>query len=328
MKAIRASRFVSGVCFSLAVYLLGSASMFGQATRTWVSGVGDDVNPCSRTAPCKTFAGAISKTAAGGEIDTLDPGGYGTVTITKSIVIDGIGGGASSILASATNGININAGANDVVTIRNVQINGAGTTLGLNGINILAAKAVHIENCEIYNFSNNGVLIAPSAAGNMDVFIKNCTFRNINSTGAVPGGNGAVTVRPGASATVSLSMENTTMEQSNYGLRVEDRGTATLKSCFSGNHVNHGYLAVGTAAVATINLENCVAANNNNNATSSGVQSFGSFGTVRLSNSTVIGNRTGIICQGGATMISFGNNRVNGNITNATAAPTLTTPSL
>lgn len=74
MKTICASRFLSGVCFSLAVFLLGSASSFGQATRTWVSGVGDDVNPCSRTAPCKTFAGAISKTAAGGEIDTLDPG--------------------------------------------------------------------------------------------------------------------------------------------------------------------------------------------------------------------------------------------------------------
>jgi hypothetical protein len=319
------SRFLSGACFSLAVYLLGSASSFGQATRTWVSGVGDDVNPCSRTAPCKTFAGAISKTAAGGEIDTLDPGGFGTVTITKSIVIDGIGGGASSILASATNGININAGANDVVTIRNVQINGAGTTLGLNGINILAAKAVHIENCEIYNFSSNGVLITPSTPGNVDVFIKNCTFRNIN-TGAV-GGNGAVTVRPPVGTTVNLSMENTSMEQCSYGLRVEDRGTATLKSCFSGNHVNHGYIAVGSATVATINLENCVAANNNNNASSSGVQSFGAFGTVRLSNSTVTGNRTGIICQGGATMISFGNNRINGNTTNATAAPTLTTPS-
>jgi hypothetical protein len=69
--------------------LLYAAPAQAQATRTWVSGVGDDANPCSRTAPCKTFAGAISKTAPGGEIDALDPGGFGALTITKSITIDG-----------------------------------------------------------------------------------------------------------------------------------------------------------------------------------------------------------------------------------------------
>src|SRR6201986_952393 len=81
---------------------LYSAPAYAQATRTWVSGVGDDVNPCSRTAPCKTFAGAISKTAAGGEIDSLDPGGFGTVTITKSITIDGGAGQVGSLLGSGT----------------------------------------------------------------------------------------------------------------------------------------------------------------------------------------------------------------------------------
>src|SRR5438270_9847662 len=92
-----------------------------QATRTWVSGVGDDVNPCSRTAPCKTFAGAISKTAAGGEIDALDPAGFGTLTITKSITIDGGAGQVGSVLASGTNGFVVAAGPNDVVTLRNLN---------------------------------------------------------------------------------------------------------------------------------------------------------------------------------------------------------------
>ena len=73
--------------FAAAFALFFAAGAQAQATRTWVSGVGDDVNPCSRTAPCKTFAGAISKTANGGEIDCLDPGGYGTLTITKSITV-------------------------------------------------------------------------------------------------------------------------------------------------------------------------------------------------------------------------------------------------
>src|SRR5215210_5708866 len=119
-----------------------------QATRTWVSGVGDDANPCSRTAPCKTFAGAISKTTAGGEINVIDPGGFGAITITKAITIDG-GGTFASILASGTTGINISAGANDVVTLRNLSINGGGT--GIHGIRFLTGGALHIENCVIFN---------------------------------------------------------------------------------------------------------------------------------------------------------------------------------
>src|SRR5450432_4615171 len=75
-----------------------------QATRTWVSGVGDDVNPCSRTAPCKTFAGAISKTAAGGEINCLDPGGFGGVTITKSMTIS-CEAGTAGVVVAGTNGL-------------------------------------------------------------------------------------------------------------------------------------------------------------------------------------------------------------------------------
>src|SRR5215210_5606986 len=112
------------------LFCLVSSSAHAQATRTWVSGVGDDVNPCSRTAPCKTFAGAISKTAASGEISVLDPGGFGAVTITKSITLNG-DGTLAGILASLTNGVIIN-GANVNVTLRSLSINGAGN--GLNGV--------------------------------------------------------------------------------------------------------------------------------------------------------------------------------------------------
>src|ERR671939_513238 len=115
----------------LALAVPGSA--FGQATRTWVSGVGDDANPCSRTAPCKTFAGAISKTAAKGEINCLDPGGFGGVTITKAIALkcQYTEGG---VLVSGTNAIVVNAGTADAVTLKGLDINGIGT--GLNGIRI------------------------------------------------------------------------------------------------------------------------------------------------------------------------------------------------
>src|ERR1700724_2318161 len=104
---------------SLLIAVISSAAQ-AQATRTWVSGVGDDVNPCSRTAPCKTFAGAISKTASGGEINAIDSGGFGGVTITKPMTIDG-GYVMASDLNAGTNGIVINtSGANDVVTLRNL----------------------------------------------------------------------------------------------------------------------------------------------------------------------------------------------------------------
>jgi hypothetical protein len=122
-------------------FVLALASAAQAQTRTWVSGVGDDLNPCSRTAPCKTFAGAISKTSKDGEISVLDPGGYGTVTITKSIYINGThGAGYGSILSTLTTGININitdaADVRKAVRLRALDINGAST--GVNGISILA----------------------------------------------------------------------------------------------------------------------------------------------------------------------------------------------
>jgi hypothetical protein len=163
-----------------------------QATRTWVSGVGDDVNPCSRTAPCKTFAGAIAKTARGGEIDVLDSGGFGTVTITKSITIDGTGMLAST-LATGVTGININiTDATDMaktVRIRGLSINGAGT--GKFGVLVTAAGRVSVEDTVIDGF-DLGINIAAGL-----VFVRNTTIRN-NKGAAI---NLAGTARVGVSDT-------------------------------------------------------------------------------------------------------------------------------
>src|SRR5882724_9032802 len=154
--------------------LAATTMMSAQASRTWVSGVGDDVNPCSRTAPCKTFAGAISKTAAGGEIDALDPAGYGAVTITKAITIDGGGGQVASVLVSGTNGIVVQAGASDVVTLRNLRINGVEGTPsggGLNGIRYLSGAGLHVEDCYIFGFTGDGINVATST--NAALFVNN-----------------------------------------------------------------------------------------------------------------------------------------------------------
>lgn len=151
---------LSGGAFRAALRVLlvvgvGAAAVapaWAQTTRTWVSGVGDDVNPCSRTAPCKTFAGAISKTAAGGEINLIDSGGFGGVTITKSITIDG-GGALGSVLVSGTKGINIIAGKDDDVVLRNIAIRGVGGTRGTSGVKFTGGRSLRLQNVHIENFS-------------------------------------------------------------------------------------------------------------------------------------------------------------------------------
>src|SRR5215469_6588468 len=164
---------------ALALFVLTSSLVYGQS-RTWVSGVGDDANPCSRTAPCKTFAGAISKTAAGGEIDALDPGGFGALTITKAITLDGGGGRVASVLVAGTNGIVVQAGANDVVIIRNLRINGINQSGngGFNGIRFLSGKDLNVESCYIFGFTQNGIDIALNQGTQATVHIIDTVIKN------------------------------------------------------------------------------------------------------------------------------------------------------
>lgn len=170
-----------------AVTFLFVSGVQAQATRTWVSGVGDDLNACSRTAPCRTFAAAIAKTSTGGEIAVMDAGGFGAVRITKSISIDGTGF-PSSILAGQATGITIDipfrrqGDTKRSVRIRGLSINGLGN--GIDGINVIAAQKVSVEDCVIDGFTANGINIQ---AGTL--FVKNTTVRNnpgtgINATGA------------------------------------------------------------------------------------------------------------------------------------------------
>ncbi|HEY3914092.1 MAG TPA: right-handed parallel beta-helix repeat-containing protein, partial [Verrucomicrobiae bacterium] len=123
---IKLNRLCLAAIFVLSAFFALTSTARAQATRTWVSGVGDDANPGSRTAPCKTIAGALAKTAAGGEIDALDPGGFGAVTILRALTLDGKGP-LASVLVSGTTALTISAGPNDVVTIRNFSINGLAT---------------------------------------------------------------------------------------------------------------------------------------------------------------------------------------------------------
>ena len=217
-----------------------------QATRTWVSGVGDDANPCSRTAPCKTFAGAISKTAASGEINCLDPAGYGAVTITKSMTIN-CTGTLGGILAAGTNGINVNSGT-AVVSLRGLDINGAGT--GLCGIKIIAAARVYVENTVIDGFTQAGIWI--ENAGDTQVLIKNATVKNNVGDGvySVPKGSSDIFVvdsllsgngngiRAEANATVRVSGSSIIFNGSGFSSKSEARIVSLQNNIVDGNGKN------------------------------------------------------------------------------------------
>ena len=278
---------------------------FGQATRTWVSGVGDDANPCSRTAPCKTFAGAISKTAAGGEINALDPGGFGAVTIIKSITILG-DGTMAGVLVSGTNGIVVSAGAADVVILRNLHIDGIGS--GLNGIRFLSGGEMHVEHCEIRGFTQQGIDIAPSANGN--VFVSNTALRD-NAAGGIY-------VHPGPSASVNAMVDHVLMQGNGRGLRLEDGSTVAVRDSTASGNMNNGFVAMAASRHADLTISDSVSSLNG----AVGVYS-GALSTARISNMTISGNNVGLQSASGGVIASFGNNSVTGNKT-SDGIPTVT----
>jgi hypothetical protein len=277
--------------FSLAISSVAQA----QATRTWVSGVGDDANPCSRTAPCKTFAGAISKTALGGEIDALDPAGYGAVTITKAITIDGgTGSGWASILAAGTNGVIVNAGANDKVILRHISFNGVNQTLspGINGIRYLAGKQLNVEQCVIFGFNTNGIDFSVGAGRNL--YVKDTDFTNITGT--------AISITAPSSGFHVANIDNVHLEGNGNGIVIAANCFAMVSNSSIFQSTTNGLSA---ANGATINVESVVLAHNG-----TGVNSVA--GSVfRLSNTTIYNNSTGI--SAGGSVRGFFNNRVFGN---------------
>ncbi|MEK6406207.1 MAG: hypothetical protein AABN34_04510 [Acidobacteriota bacterium] len=278
--------------FSLAISSVAQA----QATRTWVSGVGDDANPCSRTAPCKTFAGAISKTAGGGEIDALDPGGFGAVTITKAMTIDGgTGSGWASILAAGSNGVIINATANDVITLRNLSINGVRqtTTPGINGVRFLAGKSLHIQNCNIFGFNSNGVDISSTADGK-EVTIQDSTIRECGASGV------SVVTTVGI---VKVDVTNTRIDRCVQGFSAAGGTRASFSNSVLSLCTSNG---INTASNSETNVTDSFLTNN---ATAINVASGA---TVRL-NSNVFAQNTVASVTNAGVVTSASNNKMMGS---------------
>jgi len=295
-------RFTLMALAIMAFTLMISSSAQAQATRTWVSGVGDDANPCSRTAPCKTFAGAISKTADCGEIDALDPGGFGAVTITKSITIDGTGT-LAGILASGTTGVIINAPSDKVITLRGLSINGACT--GIRGINVLQAARLNVEDCVIFRFTQEGILVNKS--GDFALHVRNSVIRDNTGDG--------VSVAT-SSGLVRANLNNVSLIGDGNGLHAKSNSRVVARNCEISNNTANGVFAdaltAGQNAVVRVwtsnisfNAGNGVASGNVGNAGAAAVE----IGQNQINNNT----GQGVIILTGGAVNTFSNNSILGN---------------
>jgi hypothetical protein len=293
------------------VFTLAFASAAqAQASRTFVSGVGNDADPCSRTAPCRTWAGAIIKTFINGEINALDTGSFGTLNATKSITVDG-NAAHSATLSSGVNAfiINIAAGnANDPhrsVRLRNLSLNGmgavgaVGTRTGLDGIRFISGTSLFVENVVINDFSLDGIEIAgPAGEGNaMNVVLDDVQIRNCN-------GSGIKASHANATGQIILMMNNVRVHACGVaGVEGTNRTRIGVKnSVFTHNPT--GLRQSGADNI--MNLEDVFVSY-----ATTGVQSSAG-NTIRVSNSMVTQNATGIDTNGG-TITSLSGNSVEGN---------------
>jgi hypothetical protein len=289
-------RFAFQAFALVGLFLVFSAVADAQSPRTWVSAVGDDANLCTRLFPCKTFTGALPKTTIGGEIDCLDPGNYGSMTITKSITID-CEDTQGAISAAGVSGININitnvADTAKTVRIRGLSINGLAT--GLNGVKVIAANKVVLEEVIIDGFSSHGVSIV-TTAGALSFVMKDTTIRNNV-------GNGVNSFLTGA-ATATLSVESSLLVFNDIGFNQGAATTATLQNSGVTNNAT-GIQSSGSTSV--LSVKDCTISLNTTGILTS------SSGIVRIGNNIITSNGTGI---SGSNIFTWGGNFVDGNIVN------------
>jgi hypothetical protein len=301
MTKITSSQAIAGVLLACG---LAAAPAQAGPNRTFVSGAGTDSGTCFRAAPCRTFAFALSVTTAGGEIDVLDPAGYGPVTITQAISIVNDGVGTAGITAgSGLNGVTVNAGASDSVHLRGLTIDGPGTS-GSNGIQFNTGGNLEIENCVIRNFES-GIAILPTTSSTFSV------SNTIASNNA-----GGIGIEPFGSAVVTGVLSNVIADDNNVGVSVAGQGTtgASLNvviadSETSNNASGDGIQAISTSGAAPVSLLiRKVVVRNNSVGLGADANS-----TIRVDHSVVTGNGTAAETSGSGVIFTYGNNDSNGN---------------
>ena len=277
-----------------------------QPSRTYVSGTGDDANPCSRTFLCRTFAGAISKTATNGEINCVDPGSYGVVTITKSITID-CHENFAAVHNAGQSGVSIHydqfAGTDTRKSVRLRNINYKGFNTGLTGIRITGGAAsagsrVHVQDCLIEgNFGGSGRGIEDARSGGGSLLVTNTTIRNL-------GGTAISHAPPAGAARIDITIDDVRIFNCGFGVAVGNGGRMAISNSVIAACINAGLYAEGPAVPSELHANNVVL-----NSNGTGIQQE-SGGTIRIGNSDIANNTTN---GTSGTVSSYGNNRVAGN---------------
>jgi hypothetical protein len=297
----------------LLLALFGSSALGQQ--RTFVSGLGNDANPCSRTSPCRTFAQAVSLTNAGGEVVVLDSAGYGPFVITQAVTVQappGVYAGISDTLPPV-NGITINAGGTDTVIFRGLTVNNQGS-FAAGGIVFNSGAVLHVESCVVNGFTSGAGLLF-NGAGQLEV--KDSIIR---------GNLQGITVAPG-SGTAFASIDNVRLEGNlNEGLLVLDRAMVTIRNSLASGNVDAGFRVVSSSAFdSELDVENCMLSKSTAgilvNTSSTGVA------TARVSNSIVTHNLDGLANFGPTgVLLSRRNNTVEGNLNNTAGTITIYAP--
>jgi hypothetical protein len=294
-----------------------SHAQSGGAIRVWVSGVGENNNSCSRTAPCRSFAAAIQRVAPGGEISVLDSGDFGSVTITRSLSIVNETREAGLMATPGMAGITINAGPSDVVVLRGLVIDG-NLGQGTSGIVFNSGAALTVDKSVIKNFAiagGNGINFIPN--GPAELFVSDTVIIN---NGLVSAGNGAgITIDPsGGSANVTLTRVQ--LENNRNGLWVDSVGTsgqpinvAVHDSTIVGNQVN-GIRAAGSSQMNVLVNRSVVAQNG------TAILTAGNVAAIRIGSSVVTGNTTVLTAPNSATVLTYSDNMINTN-TNVNTPP-------
>ena len=286
--------------------LLHAMPAQAQAMRTFVSGQGKDSNACSATAPCQTLQAALAKTLAGGQIYALDSANYGYVTINKAVSIFSGGRVAGVLATSSVSGLTIAAGANDIVNLQGLDIDGAGS--GANGILFTSGATINIQDSVIRGFTN-GINFQPS--GSSGLFVGSTLISN-NSTG-ISFQNSAVSIGTlndvqlvnNGSGIVALGSSSTAVAK------------VTVQSSMVANNTTVGILAGSFSAVS---VSNTTIANNG-----AGLEAQSASALLQVSGSTVTGNGTGWMVANGGQVISSSNNSIGGNASGNSAPPTTPT---
>jgi hypothetical protein len=297
-------------------FLCLTASLaFGQDNRTWVSAAAGVTDPgtcaasniCTRSAPCATFQCALAATNPGGEIDALDSGDFGPVSIAKSvsIVAQGV---VAGIQVTSSSAITVSAGSSDVVVLRGLTLDGLNSAYP--GIDFLDGGELHIEDCTLNEF-HAGIVVVPY--GSSKVFIKDTIVRNNSGDG--------IRFAPSGSATVTASLDNVRAENNgNDGVFAAANATVSVRnSVAAGNDTGFAAGNSSPSAPAVMNLESSMASGNRD-----GVAAFSSAtSTVNITNVTVVKNKTGLFAAEGGHIVSFGNNKITDNTTNGSPTQTI-----